>query len=158
MRASVSIPGVLPPVPVDGELHADGGVLNNLPIDVMRQLNPGGIVIAVDVLPPRGPRAKMDFGRSVSGWKLAMNRVLPWRRSVPVPTVFGTILRAMFVGSDGARTRMLRDELADLYLNIRASGVGFLQFDQVERAARIGYEASIGPLRKWLESGGMKEL
>jgi hypothetical protein len=36
--------------------------------------------------------------------------------------------------------------------------VGFLQFDQVERAARIGYEASIGPLRKWLESGGMKEL
>jgi predicted acylesterase/phospholipase RssA len=156
MRASVSIPGVLPPVPIDGDLYADGGVLNNLPIDVMRQLNPGGIVIAVDMMPPRGPRAKADFGRSVSGWKLAMDSALPWRRPDPVPTVFGTILRSMFVGSDGARTRMLREELADLYLNIRASGVGFLQFDQVERAARIGYEAAIEPLREWLGSGGMK--
>lgn len=158
MRASVSIPGVLPPVPIDGELYADGGVLNNLPIDVMRRLNPGGIVVAVDVLPPRGIRAKANFGRSVSGWKLAMDRGLPWRRPAPVPTVFGTILRAMFVGSDSARSRMLRDGLADLYLSIKASGVGFLHFDQVEKAARIGYEASIDPLREWLGSGGMKTL
>ena len=157
MRASVSIPGVLPPVPDGGDLLADGGVLNNLPIDVMRRLNPGGVVIAIDVLPPSGPRAKADYGLGVSGWKLAMDKVLPWRRSIPVPTLTGTIMRSMFVGSDGVRAEMLRDGLADLYLNIRASGVGFLQFDQVEKAAGIGYEASLGPLREWLDGGGLAD-
>ncbi len=123
----------------------------------MRRLNPGGPVIAVDVLPPRGPRAKADFGLGVSGWRLALNRVLPWRKSLPVPTLTGTIMRSMFLGSDSVRAEMLRDGLANLYLNIRASGIGFLRFDQVEPAARIGYEASIGPLRDWLAGGGLSD-
>ena len=148
---------MLPPVPEGGDLLADGGVLNNLPIDVMRKLNPGGPVIAVDVLPPNGPRAKVDFGLGISGWQLALSRVLPWRRSMPVPTLTGTIMRSMFVGSDGARAEMLRDGLADLYLNIRTSGVGFLQFDQMEKAAGIGYQAAIDPLREWLEGGGLSD-
>lgn len=155
VRASVAIPGVLPPVPEGGDLLADGGVLNNLPIDVMRELNPGGVVIAVDVLPPRGPRAKADFGLAVSGWRLAMNRVLPWRKSVPVPRLGATIMRSMFVGSDPARSEMLRDGLADHYLNIRASGIGLLQFDKVEKVAKIGYQAALEPLREWMESGGL---
>ena len=54
IRSSVSIPGVLPPLPVDGALMVDGAVLNNLPVDVMREFNPYGKVIAVDVTPPRG--------------------------------------------------------------------------------------------------------
>ena len=157
MRASVSIPGVLPPVPEGGDLLADGGVLNNLPIDVMRKMNPGGPVIAVDVLPPQGPRAKVDFGLGVSGWQLALNRILPWRKSLPVPTLTGTIMRSMFVGSDSVRAEMLRDGLADLYLNIKASGVGFLQFDQVEKAAGIGYDVAKEPLREWLEGGGLSD-
>ncbi|MEJ2604825.1 MAG: cyclic nucleotide-binding domain-containing protein, partial [Gammaproteobacteria bacterium] len=51
VRASVAIPGVLPPVPHEGDLLVDGGVLNNLPIDVMRRVNPTGTVIAIDVAP-----------------------------------------------------------------------------------------------------------
>lgn len=157
VRASVAIPGVLPPVPEDGDLLADGGVLNNLPIDVMRRLNPGGPVIAVDVLPPRGPRAKADYGLGVSGWRLALDGLLPWRRSLPVPRLGLTIMRSMFVGSDPARAQMLDDGLADLYLNIQASGIGLLQFDKVEKVAKIGYEAAIDPLRQWLDSGGLTD-
>jgi predicted acylesterase/phospholipase RssA len=157
MRASVSIPGVLPPVPEGGDLLADGGVLNNLPIDVMRRLNPGGPVIAVDVIPHQGPRARSDYGLSVSGWRLGLNSVIPWRRGARVPSLTGTILRSMFVGSEGARSEMLRDGLADLYLNIKASGIGFLRFDQVERVATIGYEAAYDPLRNWLEGGGLSD-
>jgi predicted acylesterase/phospholipase RssA len=155
MRASVSIPGVLPPVAQGSDLLVDGGVLNNLPIDVMRELNPAGPVIAVDVLPQRGPRARAEFGLGVSGWGLAMNRLLPWRLSPQVPRLGLTIMRSMFVGSDPARTQMLRDGLVDLYLNIKASGIGLLQFDKVEKVANIGYEASLEPLREWLESGGL---
>ena len=156
VRASVAIPGVLPPVPEGGELLVDGGVLNNLPIDAMREINPSGPVIAVDVLPPSGPRARADYGLSISGWQLALSRVLPGRTAPPVLNLANTIMRSIFVGSEGARAEMLREGLADLYLSIEARGVGLLEFDAVEKVAQIGYEASIEPLREWLEAGGLE--
>ena len=67
IRASVAIPGVLPPVPFKGDLLVDGGVLNNLPCDVMRASGTVGRMIAVDLSPPVGPSANDDFGLSVSG-------------------------------------------------------------------------------------------
>ena len=158
VRASIAIPGVLPPVPYAGALLVDGGVLNNLPLDVMRELNPTGPVIALHVSPPRGPRAKTDFGLSLSGWRLAIERMLPWRQPVQVPTMIATILRAMFVGADTAVTNMLRDGLADLYLNINASLVGFLDFESVDKVEKVGYDASIGRLREWIAGGGLEPV
>ena len=35
LKASVSIPGLLPPVVIDGHWHVDGGIMNNLPVDMM---------------------------------------------------------------------------------------------------------------------------
>ncbi len=52
VRATVALPGLLAPVEVDGRRLADGGLLNNLPIDVARQMG-AEVVIAVDVSPKR---------------------------------------------------------------------------------------------------------
>ena len=93
-------------------------------MDTMREMNPKGIVIAVDVMSPRGPRAREDYGLSVSGWRLMMSRLNPFIRTTAVPGLITTIMRSMFVGSDGTRERMLQDGLADLYLSIRAPGIG----------------------------------
>ena len=48
IRASMSIPGVFAPVEIDGKILVDGGVANNLPIDVARQMG-ADVVIAVDI-------------------------------------------------------------------------------------------------------------
>jgi NTE family protein len=48
MRATMSIPGVFAPVNWDDWLLVDGGVLNNIPADVVRQLG-ADVVIAVNV-------------------------------------------------------------------------------------------------------------
>ena len=37
LRASVALPGILPPVTHHGHLLVDGGVMNNLPVDVMAE-------------------------------------------------------------------------------------------------------------------------
>jgi predicted acylesterase/phospholipase RssA len=157
IRASVSIPGVLPPVSMNGELLVDGSVVNNLPVDVMRTLNPIGPVVAIDVVSPKGPQAKTDHGLSVSGWSLALHQITPWRKSVPVPSLASTILRSMLVGAGQAREDMLEAGLADLYHNIHVRGVGMLDFEKVAKVAQIGYEESIEPLRRWLESGGLQQ-
>jgi NTE family protein len=48
IRASMSVPGVLAPAEVDGRLLVDGGLVGNLPVDVVRDMGVD-VVIAVDV-------------------------------------------------------------------------------------------------------------
>lgn len=48
VRATIAIPGVFTPVERDGQLLVDGGVLNNLPADVVRGMG-ADIVIAIDI-------------------------------------------------------------------------------------------------------------
>ncbi len=48
IRASMSIPGVFSPVEIEGRLLVDGGLVRNLPVDVVREMG-ADVVIAVDV-------------------------------------------------------------------------------------------------------------
>ena len=58
---SRSILGIVPPTIDNGELLVDGGVLNNLPTDLMRDTG-AGTVIAVDVSPERDFSVSTDVG------------------------------------------------------------------------------------------------
>lgn len=149
VRSSVSIPGIMPPVACDGALLVDGAVLNNLPVDVMREMNPFGTLIAVDVTPPTGPAAPSEYTMGLSGWRVLADKLLPWRKSVAVPGIASTILQATVAGSALKRQQVLEQKLVDLYLNINVESVGALQFDAREQAAQLGYEGSIEPLQEW---------
>jgi len=54
LRATISVPGVFTPFRLDGHLLVDGGVLNNLPADVVRRMG-ADVVIGVD-------SSSLDFG------------------------------------------------------------------------------------------------
>jgi len=51
MRASMAVPGAFAPEQIDGRVLVDGGITNNLPIDVVRGMG-ADIVIAVDISTP----------------------------------------------------------------------------------------------------------
>ena len=51
LRASMAVPGVFTPVRIDSKLLVDGGITNNLPVDVVRKMG-ADIVIAVDISSP----------------------------------------------------------------------------------------------------------
>jgi NTE family protein len=61
LRASMAVPGVFTPVRIDDRLLVDGGITNNLPVDVVRDMG-ADIVIAVDI---GSPLLKMDETVSV---------------------------------------------------------------------------------------------
>lgn len=48
MMASMSVPGALPPVEYEGRLLVDGGSVNNMPVDIAREMG-ADIIIAVDI-------------------------------------------------------------------------------------------------------------
>lgn len=55
LRSSMSVPGVFPPIEVDGHVLGDGGLVNNVPIDVARAMG-ADIVIAVNIGTPLAAR------------------------------------------------------------------------------------------------------
>lgn len=65
MRASMSVPGALAPVEIDGRLLVEGGIANNLPIDQARKLC-GDVVIAVNIGTPPLTRAEITSALAVS--------------------------------------------------------------------------------------------
>jgi NTE family protein len=61
LRATMSLPGVFKPAKRDGKLYVDGAVLQNLPVDVARQMG-ADIVIAVHLAkPPVDPKTLNSF-------------------------------------------------------------------------------------------------
>jgi len=66
IRASMSIPGVYAPVERDGRLLVDGGVANNLPVSVAREMG-ADVVIAVDITDPLMTSDEMREAFSVVG-------------------------------------------------------------------------------------------
>jgi len=55
LRASMSVPGVFAPLDVEGQLLGDGGLVNNLPVDVARRMG-ADVVIAVNIGTPLAAR------------------------------------------------------------------------------------------------------
>jgi NTE family protein len=71
MRASMSAPGVFAPVELNGRLLVDGGLAENLPINVARAMH-ADILIVSDVSYPLQPRAALDSALSISNQMLAI--------------------------------------------------------------------------------------
>ncbi len=65
LRASMSVPGVFSPLEVDGRLLGDGGLVNNLPVDVARALG-ADVVIAVNIGTPLAGRETLSSVLGVS--------------------------------------------------------------------------------------------
>src|SRR5215467_3528114 len=66
MRASMAIPGAVAPVEIDGRLLVDGGIANNLPIDVARKMC-GDVIIAVNISTPPLERDQITSALSIVG-------------------------------------------------------------------------------------------
>jgi NTE family protein len=65
IRASMSIPGLFAPVEREGRLLVDGGVANNLPVNVARQMG-AEIVIVVDIGTPLRNREKLNSAMAIT--------------------------------------------------------------------------------------------
>jgi len=70
LRASMSLPGLVAPIEIDGRLLVDGGLVRNLPVDVAREMG-ADVVIAIDISTPLDPpsaiRSVTDVTRQVTG-------------------------------------------------------------------------------------------
>ena len=130
LRASVAIPGVLPPVFTKGEAYVDGATLNNLPVDVMRETM-NGTILAVDAGADRAFHTEMELSEMPPVWALPA-----WlRRNRRRINVIQILLRS---GNSTAVTVAQR-ELADVVIKPPLEHIDLLDWRSFERAIELGY-------------------
>ncbi len=84
MRASMSVPGAIAPVEIDGRLLVDGGIANNLPINEVRKLC-ADVVIAVNISTPPLKRDEITSALTVVGPTHQLPRQADGRRAAEEP-------------------------------------------------------------------------
>jgi NTE family protein len=141
LRASISLPGILPPV-VDGAntLLVDGAVVNNFPVDVMKEMHRGPI-IGVDV----ARRSTIDPNDFVDapdfiGWVTRRG----FQTAPPIASLLmhtATLTVDPWMGRDGA----------DLLITPEMADVDLRDWKKFDSAVAAGYEATVAALRRRAE-------
>ncbi len=147
MRASGSFPGLFPPVPDEGELLVDGGLLNNLPIDVMQALCPGPI-IACDVSRERELQVDPTLELAPSVGRLLAGRLGKGANGRRFPGLAPILLRSIECRDVGQRAA--RRRAATLYLAPPIGAFGLMEVDKLDEIVEVGYRYARDRLREGL--------
>lgn len=137
MRATIAIPGLLPPVVLDRQVLVDGAVLNNLPAEVMRQMN-AGPVIGIDMSQARGVDPQL-IEHPPSVWRLLATGA--WRRGPPIVSI---MMRSATLTSDAEVERSRG--VVDLLVQPTPDGVDIRDWKAYAPAVEAGYRAMTAEL------------
>lgn len=133
LRASIALPGILPPVIIDGQVLVDGGILRNLPTDLMRLVHDGTIVgsdvtrsIGLDAQDVMAPRSWLRWL-----WSGA------WRGGPPIVSI---LIRSATIATGPEHA--LAQAAADLYIMPELGMVEIRDWLAYDEAVEAGYRAA----------------
>jgi predicted acylesterase/phospholipase RssA len=150
IRASIAIPGVLTPVIHNGHIIVDGGVIDNFPVETMASLCDSERIIGVNVTALEEKREIYDFEYSISGWRIFLSRLNPFRPALRVPSLVSTILRTFEINS--VRRAQEAEALVDLMIRPDVKKFATTAYDECADIVQVGYETALEPLRVWGET------
>jgi NTE family protein len=117
MRASMSVPGAMSPVEIDGRLLVDGGIADNLPIEQARELC-ADVIIAVNISTPPLTRKQITS----------------------VISVVGQLIN--FLGKDNVERQLKSLTDKDVLIAPELGAISAATFDRSADAIRIGEQAT----------------
>lgn len=137
LRATISLPGVMPPVTDGGNVLVDGAVMKNFPTDIMRAMHLGPVV-GVDVTRGRSIGAD-DVQRPKSPWRWLLSG--EWRKG---PPIVGLLMRTATV-STGREITASR-QATDLLILPKVDNVDLRDWKAYEPTIALGYRAALAAL------------
>ena len=145
LRASVAIPGVMPPFNEAGEVHVDGGVIDNFPVRAMRRRDAAPRSASTSTPAARWRRAPASM-EPWSAWQFF--RRLIWKRNetLPIPSIVAILLRSALVAS-AARAAEDR-QAADLLIVPPMTHIDLLDWTSFDAAIEVGYRTTMEALDK----------
>ena len=145
--ASSRAPGVFPPIVWDDDLLVDGGIINNVPVDVMQEYSNHGTIIAVDVSPSPESAKTEDYGMAFSGSRMLLRKLNPFSSGTYPPSIITVLMKTIDFSSESYR-RQVADG-ADLYLRPTLTGFRFDDFRRAEQMAEAAYQYARQAIAEW---------
>jgi len=102
VRASMAIPGVFTPVQMDGRVLADGGMVENIPVETVREMN-ADTVIAIDLQLPLGGHEQLETLTGVLSRAVSVMILQNERRSLALADTTVTVDTGAFSMADYGR-------------------------------------------------------
>lgn len=140
VRASCSLPVVFPPVLDKQHLLIDGGVMNNIPIDPMLEIAPGGILIAVNISPDFYSANENFNYKEDQNFLSMLNALLnPFTKKMIAPSIGNILMRTIEIGGKSLEaTQMAKANLCIQVLG----GPSILSPANPDMLIQMGYEAT----------------
>ena len=144
-RATAALPGILLPVIQENSLLVDGGLINNMPGDILVNRY-GGKLISVSVSPEEDMIAKFDeFPPQASYF---IKRLLFKKKDgdLDIPNLADILMRSIMVSS--AAKSLEVEKMSDIFLNPKVDGVGMLEFESIVESVELGYSYTMKKLEE----------
>ena len=134
VQASIAIPGVFPPVVIDKQLHVDGGVVDNLPIEPMYRYPVRHIIaISLSMLTSR----QVNYTETPSGATLIWDK-LTRKKRYKIPGIASLIINSLTLNSRQKQENT--KEKVSLYFEMDLKGTGLLDDKKWKETIEKGYD------------------
>jgi NTE family protein len=147
VRASISIPVIFRPVRLGNRFLVDGGLLNPVPVDVLKR-NGAAFIIAVNVitpLPSRSARPRLPKGREkllLARFDHFVSRKLIGDRRLREPNVIETFLATLEIMQERLIAARLRNDAPDVAIHVNTADIKMFEFYRPAEIIRRGEEAA----------------
>lgn len=148
LTATIAVPGVFPPVVLEGRTLVDGAILDPVPVEVARSLAPGLPVVAVVLSPALEGWAKMQKPRML-GWLPILDRYLGRLR---VAQALNILMQSMDISNTLLVELLLAAEAPDVIIRPNLPYIGLLDKVDVSEVAVLGEEATRAVLPELLKA------
>lgn len=152
VRASTSIPGIFPPIfDEEGNMLVDGGVMNNMPVDVMRKMISGGEILAINChIQSQELVKRKSVQHWISGWNLFFQKLNPFsEKKNEYESIFNILLASLNLSSAAQQRRM--GHQADYLLEFDTHKFKPGDFSKFHQLVEIGYKTTMEQLPQLLE-------
>lgn len=138
LRSTISLPGILPPFVDDGEVLVDGAVLNNFPVDIMRQTHRGFIVGCDVARAPQGLNAN-DFVNAPNfmGWVLQNG-------FSEAPPIASLLMKTATISVNPNAGR----ELANILVLPELPELDLRDWESYDETIQVGYESTLDAIAR----------
>jgi predicted acylesterase/phospholipase RssA len=140
---SIAVPGLAPPLIQNGDFLVDGGLLENVPVSVMRRVAQGR-VITVDVSKRVEFTTTREPYHALSGWRVLRERFGRVARRATVPSMYALLWRATVLNSVHRSEDVRRS--SDLYVHPQLDDIEIFEWQEMDRAIEAGYRAAVDAL------------
>ncbi len=134
VQASIAIPGVFPPVVIDGQLHVDGGVVDNLPIEPMYRY-PVRYIIALSL--SSLTTKHVDYAETPSAAQLIWAKITG-KRKYRIPGIVSLIINSLTLNSRQKQENTKAK--VSLYFEMELKGVGLLDDSKWRQTITKGHD------------------